>query len=186
MSLPDLTRWNRAGLSRFRYVDGNAAVYYDMLRAALRQRFAQWPKDPPPESESDDRRRSRREEQYVGPRGDWGEELARALARACHLITEYLDAYANESTLRTATQWDQLRRMVEMLDYHPSPPASASTPLVVMAKAGKRGRLAKGFAVKYAPTDGGKPVVFETLADLEIDERELAQTSPCKCALAHR
>jgi hypothetical protein len=171
MSAPGLTRWNRAGLSRLRYVDGNAAVYYDLLRAALRERFATWPKDPPPAEESDERRRERREEQYVAARGDWGEELARTLARACHILSEYLDAYANESTLRTATQWDQLRRMVEMLDYHPAPPASASTPLIVMAKAGKRGRLAKGFAVKYAPTDGGKPVVFETLADLDVDYR---------------
>src|SRR5262249_15762255 len=88
-----------------------------------------------------------------------------------HIVTEYLDAYANESTLRTATQWDHVRRMVEMLDYHPAPPASASTPLIVMAKPDKRGKPAKGFAVKYAPADGGKPVVFAALADLDIDSR---------------
>ncbi|MFL6647663.1 MAG: putative baseplate assembly protein, partial [Sulfurifustaceae bacterium] len=33
----------------------------------------------------------------------------------------------------------------------------------------KRGRVAKGFAVKYSPLDGGAPVVFETLADLDVD-----------------
>jgi hypothetical protein len=173
MSTPDLTRWNRAGLSRLRYVDGNAAVYFDLLREALRERFGleAWPRDKPPKVETDERRRTRRAKQYVAARGDWGEELARTLARASHILTEYLDAYANESTLRTATQWDHLRRLVEMLDYHPAPPASAATPLVLMAKKDKRGRLAKGFAVKYAPLGGGAPVVFETLADLELDER---------------
>ena len=30
----DLTRWNRAGLKRLQYVDGNAAVYYERLRGA--------------------------------------------------------------------------------------------------------------------------------------------------------
>jgi hypothetical protein len=171
MSATDLTRWNRAGLARLRYVDANAAVHYDLLRNALRAHFVHWPGGAPASRETEDRWRSRLEAQYTGPRGDWGEELARTLARACHLLTEYLDAYANESTLRTATQWDNVRRMVEMLDYHPAPPASAATPLVIAVKAGKRGRLAKSFAVKYAPTDGGAPVVFETLADLNVDDR---------------
>ncbi|MEM1302772.1 MAG: hypothetical protein AAGH17_09330, partial [Pseudomonadota bacterium] len=30
----DLTRWNRAGLTRFDYVDGNAAVWLEELRLA--------------------------------------------------------------------------------------------------------------------------------------------------------
>lgn len=166
----DLTRWNRAGLKRLQYVDGNAAVYYERLRGALRARFAgAWPGHPPPPHETDERVRERLEAQYAGERGDWGEELARALARACHVLTGYLDAYANESSLRTATQWDNVRRLVEMLGYHPAPPASASTPLLLLAKEGKRGRLDAGFAVKHSPPRGGAPVVFETLAELEVD-----------------
>ena len=31
----DLTRWNRAGLSRFDYVDGDAAVWLEELRIAV-------------------------------------------------------------------------------------------------------------------------------------------------------
>jgi len=166
----DLTRWNRAGLKRLQYVDGNAAVYYERLRGALRSKFGgAWPGNPPPPHESDERRRERLEAQYAGARGDWGEELARTLARACHVLTGYLDAYANESALRTATQWDNVRRLVEMLGYHPAPPASASTPLFLLAKEGRRGRLDAGFAVKHSPPRGGAPVVFETLADLEVD-----------------
>lgn len=33
--LADLTRWNRAGLSRFQYVDGDAAVWLEELRIAM-------------------------------------------------------------------------------------------------------------------------------------------------------
>ena len=35
----DLTRWNRAGLSRFRYVNGNAVEYLEILRQQLVERF---------------------------------------------------------------------------------------------------------------------------------------------------
>ena len=38
----DLTRWNRAGLSRFDYIDGNAAVFLERLRRALAARFPGW------------------------------------------------------------------------------------------------------------------------------------------------
>ena len=31
----DLTRWNRAGLTRFEYVDGDAAVWLEELRIAM-------------------------------------------------------------------------------------------------------------------------------------------------------
>ena len=36
----DLTRWNRAGLKRFRYVDGNAITYLEALRLAMRLAFS--------------------------------------------------------------------------------------------------------------------------------------------------
>ncbi len=39
MSRPDLTRWNRGGLDRFRYIDGNAATYLDDLRLSLLVRY---------------------------------------------------------------------------------------------------------------------------------------------------
>ena len=35
----DLTRWNRASLTQFRYVDGNAVEYLDILRQQLVERF---------------------------------------------------------------------------------------------------------------------------------------------------
>lgn len=170
MSGPDLTRWNRAGLARLRYVDGNAATYYDSLRRALSMRFDDWLAPPPaPGKETPEQREERLLAQFNAAPGDWGVELAREVARGAHVLTEYLDAYANEASLRTATQWESVRRLVAMLDYHPAPPASASTALLIDVKTGRRGRLARGFAVKSSPNDGSAPVVFETLADLEVD-----------------
>src|SRR6185295_12411412 len=83
-------------------------------------------------------------------------------------LGEYLDAYANEGFLRTATQWDNVRRLVETLDVHPAPPASASTLLVLAAK-GSPGKVERGFQVQGTPPDGGPPVVFETLEDVDVD-----------------
>lgn len=167
----DLSRWNRAGLARLRYVDGNAVTYLDELRRSLAERFPQWaeiqPSSPPDEGEAE--RLQRLREQYAGPRGDLGTELARAFARACHLLTEHQNAYANEAYLGTAREWESLRRLAAMVDYRPRPPASASTWLAIEAPEGAAGTLKAGFGVVHNPADGGAPVVFETLTDLELD-----------------
>jgi Baseplate J-like protein len=191
----DLTRWNRASLSRFRYIDGNALTYLETLRQALLLRFAdpvtatlQWGDLVPRragdsadayvrfgqeqvrlQGETDRERLDRLRAQYEGPRRDWAWEIARVLARAAHVLTETIDVYANEGYLRTATQWDNVRRLVEMLDYHPAPPASASTNLVIEGKKKALGTLATGFQVKYSPPDGGAPVLFETLEALDVN-----------------
>ncbi|MDD3581449.1 MAG: hypothetical protein PHW74_10550, partial [Desulfobacca sp.] len=200
---PDLTRWNRSRRSRFRYIEGNAATFLEELRQALIDRFSdsdakelQWetlvPQRPGDSEdayqrledeqarinqETERERLDRLSAQYAAERRDWGWEIARVLARSCHVLTEYLDAYANEGFLGTATQWDNVRRLVEMLDYHPAPPASASTMLVIEAKKDSAGTAAAGLQIKYSPPDGGKPVVFETLEDIEIDA-ELNQLRP--------
>lgn len=170
----DLTRWNRAGLSRFEYVNGNAATYLELLRQALDLHFPdRWdalrsglPEDLDEEPDGD--RLDRMLVQYHRERGDWGWEIARALARVCHVLTGHLDVYANEGYLDTATQWDNVRRLVEMLDYSPAPPASATARLVLHTK-GEEGTVEKGFQVQHTPPEGGAPVIFETLEDLEVD-----------------
>ena len=187
----DLTRWNRAGLSRFRYVDGNAVDYLEILRQQLFDKFkdprtdrCEWllpavrvPADEQAaEAETLGQRqvrlnkiRQRLLESYHQDRRDWAWEISRTFARACHILTEHVDAYANEGYLGTATQWEHVRRLVEMLDYHPAPPASAFTRLVFIAKGDKAGLVPKGFQVKHSPPEGGPKVVFETLEDLTID-----------------
>ena len=117
----DLTRWNRAGLSSFRYVDGNAVNWLEMLRAALSERFPEW-EDVQAEHASASEREllSALLNQYHGERRAMLWEITRSFARAAHVLTESLDACANESYIGTVTQWDNLRRLVEMLDYHPA------------------------------------------------------------------
>jgi hypothetical protein len=175
----DLTRWNRSGLMRFRYVDGNAITYLETLRLAMRQAFSDaegnnaW-QDldtaiPVPAVETAVQRQARWLAQYRDERRDYGWEILRTYARAAHVLTEHLDAYANESYLTTATQWDNVRRLVEMIDYHPAPPASASTPVALLTKTDKFGTVAAGFGFKNKPEDGSKPAIFETLEDLAAD-----------------
>lgn len=183
----DLTRWNRAGLSRFTYVDGNAVEYLELLRRELAARFTGIDQPVPPETVPeneiqkagetllDEQKRQHTRAQrilqmYRSDRRDWAWEISRTFARACHILTGYADAWANEGYLGTATQWDDVRRLVGLLDYYPAPPASATTPLVLMAKKGMSGTVAKGFQVKNSPIMGAEKVVFETLDDLVIDE----------------
>ena len=171
MSRPDLTRWNRGGLDQFRYIDGNAAIYVDILRTRLAEVFPQWEAlwIDQPGDESNVERLERLLLQYDDERRDWAWEITRSLARGAHVLIEHIDAYANEGFLGTATQWDNVRRLVAMLDYHPAPPASASTPLALIVKEDAASVVEAGFRVKYVPPDGGPPVIFETLEDLEVD-----------------
>ena len=157
----DITRWNRAGLRRFQYVDANAATYLEELRVRLADRFPLWQAI---------QRTSTEVEQYRRPRSavpDWGWEIARSLARACHVLGEHVDAFANESYLATATQWESLRRLAALVDYHPAPPASAFTNLVLVAKPGASGTVPPGFAVSAATP--GAQITFETMEELAID-----------------
>jgi predicted phage baseplate assembly protein len=178
-SATDLTRWNRAGLRRFRYLDGNAVTFLELLRAELADRFPHWQEVTRlPLTETEGERQERMQEQYRSPRREWAWEIARILARSSHVLTEHLDAYANEGFLGTATQWDTARRLVEMIDYHPAPPASAFTRLVIDAK--EAGTLPAGFAAKHTPADGSAPVLFETLEELKVDPL-LNALRPAEC-----
>lgn len=172
MSTPrDYTRWNRAGLSRVRYVDGNAAVFLEHLRARLHEAFPEWaavqPSEPLPADENE--RKAALEVNYQADPHDMLWQLTRAFARACHILGETLDAYANEAWLGTATQWEHVRRLTATLDYAPHPPASAYTPVALMIKTGLSGRVQAGLQMRHTPAEGGPPLVFETLADLEVD-----------------
>lgn len=168
----NLTRWNRAGLARFRYVDANAVTLLETIRQNLAGEFADWKdiQSELPEDETSFEKSARLSDQYGGPRRDWGWEIARAFARSSHILTEHINAFANEGSLSTATQWEYLRRLVSMLDYYPRPPASAATTIALVATADKApGTVSAGFQIKHSPEDGGAALIFETLDDIEID-----------------
>ena len=169
----DLTRWNRSGLDRFRYIDGNAVTFLEILREATASRFPDYQgmEMTLPAGDTPSERIKRTEEllkQYNAPRRDLLWEILRGMARSCHVLAKHIDIYANEGYLKTATQWDSVRSLVEMIDYHPAPPASAATLLALEIKAEKKGILSKGFQVKNLPASGPS-VVFETLDDLAVD-----------------
>ncbi|MDD5389868.1 MAG: putative baseplate assembly protein [Gallionellaceae bacterium] len=168
--MTDLTRWNRAGLSRFDYLDGNAAVFLERLRAGLAVKFPAWTQTQAgiPGDETEEAKKSRLEALYAQDPDDMLWQLTRQFARSCHVLGSHVDAYANEATLGTASQWENLRRLVALLDYAPLPPASASAPLALFLKAGKAGTVNAGLQVKHSPA-AGAPLIFETLADLEAD-----------------
>ena len=71
------------------------------------------------------------------------------------------------SYLATATQWESLRRLAALVDYHPAPPASAFTNLVLVAKPGASGTVPPGFAVSAATP--GTQITSETMEELAID-----------------
>ena len=174
----DYTRWNRSGLTELQYVDGNAATYLEDLRNALRVQFGgepdvlQWLGEAGVDGSLSEWQ-ERLLDQYQADRRDYGWEMLRSLARSIHILSRYQDAYSNERYLRTATQWDNLRRLVAMLDYRPAPPASAETWIALLAKTKDEaiGDVKAGLALQNQPSDGSAPVVFETLDDLEVDYR---------------
>lgn len=183
----DLTRWNRAGLSRLHYTDGNAATYLEDLRLALRTQFGSdedvlvWLGASLNNDLTDKNLRewqARLLDQYGAPRRDYAWEILRTFARSSHVLAQTVNAYSNERYIRTATQWDNLRRLVKMLDYHPAPPASAETWVALLAKLPDTtkgitgiGTVDKGLALQNQPKDGSSPLVFETLQELDVDYR---------------
>lgn len=178
MSTLDLTRWNRAGLSQLQYIEGNAATYLEDLRLALRTQFAgnsdvlSWLGEEVTDKNQKEWLK-RLLEQYRDDRRDYAWEIIRTFARSAHVLAHTMDAYANERYIRTATQWDNVRRLVNMLDYHPAPPASAETYVALFAKTDKEaiGTVEQGLAIKNQPDDGSAPLTFETLEDIDVDYR---------------
>ncbi|MBX3607180.1 MAG: hypothetical protein KF788_18015 [Piscinibacter sp.] len=165
----DLTRYNRAGLARVQYVDANAAVLLERLRAGLAAQFPDWAAAQADTTHDADpaARNQRLVAQYEASPEDMLWQLTRSFARAGHVLAATLDAYANEGWIGTATQWDNVRRLVAMLDYAPHPAASAYAPVALHFKPGQDGRIEPGLQLRHAPADGSAPLVFETLEPVD-------------------
>jgi hypothetical protein len=170
MNKKDLTRWNRSGLKAFRYIDGNAITYLETLRLALNQEYnansPQWQelvsRFPQLANESPLQKSKRISEQYYDERRDFAWEILRSFARSVHVLGEYINAYANEAYLPTAVEWDNVRKLVALLGYQPSPPSSAMTNIALLLKQGQSGEINRGFAIKNKPAKGEATIIFET------------------------
>ena len=172
----DLTRWNRAGLSQFSYIDGNAITYLETLRQKLQDEYThqdslQWTelstRFPELTGETAYQTSKRLKQQYYDDRRDYAWEIVRTFSRSAHVLGEYINAYANEAYLPTAVEWNNVRKLVALLDYRPSPPASAETYIALLLKPGESGIIEQGFAIKNKPAKGESTVLFETRHKLE-------------------
>jgi hypothetical protein len=171
MNHPDYTRWNRPGLPQVRYVNANAVTYLEALRMEFANRFPEWGNLPAAAEPGETLLTwlERLEKQYQMSRQDWAWETSRSFARALHILTEHINAYANEGYIGTATQWDHVRRLAAMVGYAPKTATSAEARLVLLARGAAH--VAEGFQVKHTPLDGTAPVIFETVEDIAVDER---------------
>jgi hypothetical protein len=200
----DLTRWNRAGLSRFRYVDGGAAEWLEELRvrhlllyargaglgttlsddpavwleafrtgefpngldraAARAAILAAWDRfdfDAAPAADATYNQILRAQYDHIAI--DQTRQISRAFARAFHILSESLNAYANEGYLATATQPEHLRRLLDMIRFEPPPAASAlvSIGLILKQDAGQQ-TFDAGLGIEHQP-QGGAKLTFESL-----------------------
>ena len=178
MNNKDLTRWNRSGLKAFRYIDGNAITYLETLRQTLNDEYnkglePQWDelakRFPELLNESLFQTNKRISDQYYDQRRDFAWEILRGFSRSVHVLGEYINAYANEAYLPTAVEWDNVRKLVALLGYQPSPPSSAMTSIALLLKPGLSGEVTRGFAIKNKPAKGESTLIFETLEKLNGD-----------------
>lgn len=97
---------------------------------------------------------------------DLGMALLELFAYAGDQLSYAQDRIALEGFLRTATQFESVRRLLRLVDYTPYPGHAASTALVVASNAAAPFLLPAGFAVSTkAQSAGPPPVVFETAED---------------------
>lgn len=203
----DFTRWNRSGLSRFRYGSEAAAELTETLRLAHLLLYArgQAPADIDPIEDwrhafetgtfrdGETVRQKLNRLGSVSPRSamdgmalrnatytqrllaqyqavltEPSAQMSRAFARALHVLIETIDAYANEGTLRTATQTEHALHLLSLIGYRPRPAASAVMPIACLLKpAAARLTLPAGIGAEYALPDGGAVLSFESLHPID-------------------
>lgn len=106
--------------------------------------------------------------QYQANLTDPSAQVSRAFARALHVLSETLNAYANEGTLRTATQAHHALSLLSLIGFRPTPAASALVPLAYVLKADQAVTLLPaGTAFDYPLPEGGPNLTFEALEDIQ-------------------
>jgi hypothetical protein len=116
---------------------------------------------------------------------DLGMAILELFAYAGDQLSQYQDRVANEAYLRTAVQYESVRRLLRLVDYAMDPGAAARALLSLEVSAATY--LPAGFQVRTAPRlDDAEPVVFETArAAVLAPERNavaLAAAAPANAA----
>jgi hypothetical protein len=95
-----------------------------------------------------------------------GDDLGIMLLKMWAYVLDVLAFYEEQTAQREVS----LRRLVELIGYHPSPATAASVTLALLADTGKGLiTIPKGTAFRSGAFDGEKPQVFEASADSTID-----------------
>ena len=90
--------------------------------------------------------------------------LVELWAYLADVLTFYQERIANEAFLGTASLRDSLLRLVELIDYRPSPGAAASGWAAFTVAANQSLTVPAGLRIASRPQPGQQPVLFETAA----------------------
>jgi hypothetical protein len=96
---------------------------------------------------------------------DLGTQMLEWWAYLADILTFYNERIANESYLRTASQPENLRRLIRTLGYRPRPGVAAHGALAALVGGHQPVTLPKGFSVDSKPGPGEKPQTFELGAE---------------------
>lgn len=97
---------------------------------------------------------------------DLGMTLLELFAYMGDQLSYYQDRVANEGFLRTAGQYESVRRLLLLIDHQLSPGTAAKALVKVTTTASRA--IPRGFAVTTKGTDKQPAVIFETLADTVV------------------
>jgi len=115
---------------------------------------------------------------------DYATTVAELWAYVADILTFYQERIANEAFIRTATQFDSLIRLAELVGYRPDPGASATAVVAFILDKGKTATLKRGMRVGAKPAAGKPASVFELSAALtasaSVNKLPLAATAPAR------
>ncbi len=102
--------------------------------------------------------------------GDYQTMFVESWAYLADVLTFYQERIANEAYLGTATQRDSLLRLVNLIDYQPSPGSAASGLVAFTAAKNQALTVPAAFRVGSRASAGAPAVVFETTAAVAVSD----------------
>ncbi len=119
-----------------------------------------------------------------GATDDLAVQMAEWWAYLADILTFYNERIANESYLRTASQPENLRRLIRTLGYRPKAGVAASGMLAALVGGHQPVTLPKGLPVDSKPGPGEQPQTFELDADTTVSPTDTVPAAPPAYAFA--